>query len=155
MSIVEIAWGLGMLAGGALLGLKKFKVSEVAVINAMYMVMGLMFVFSGILPGSGFWFFAGFTLIGGISVSIYSASFMVVMQKTIDPAVMGRVFSIYGSVTLLPSIFGLLQTGYVADAIGVPNAFIISGTAVTVLGIISFYIPAIRAMIRRPGHIPS
>lgn len=155
MSIVEVAWGLGMLAGGTLLGLKKFKFSEVAVINYMYIVMGLVFVFSGFLPEQGFWFFAGLTLIGGISVSIYSASFMVVMQKTIDPAVMGRVFSIYGSITLLPSIFGLLQTGFIADAIGVPNAFIISGTAVTLLGIVSFFIPAIRAMIMQFRYKPS
>jgi len=146
MSIVEIGWGLGMLAGGALLGVKKLKYNEIMLINATYILLGLTFVFSGILPESGFWFFTGLTLFGGISMAVYSAAFMVVIQKTIDPGVMGRVFSIYGSITLLPSMFGLLQTGFIADAIGVPNAFIISGTAVTLLGILSFFIPAIRVM---------
>jgi DHA3 family macrolide efflux protein-like MFS transporter len=146
MSIVEVAWGIGMLAGGALLGIKKFSFSEIMLINATYIVLGLTFAFSGVLPASGFWFFALLTLCGGVSMSVYAGSFMVVMQKTIDPGVMGRVFSIYGSFTLLPSIFGLLQTGFIADAIGVPNAFIISGTAITILGILSFFIPAIRTM---------
>jgi len=146
MSIVEMAWGIGMLAGGGFLGIKKFNLNEIMLINATYILLGLTFLFSGVLPRSGFWFFTGLTLLGGISMTIYSGSFTVVLQKTIDPAVMGRVFSIYGSVTLLPSMFGLLQTGFIADAIGVPNAFIISGSAITLLGVFSFYAPAIRVM---------
>jgi DHA3 family macrolide efflux protein-like MFS transporter len=146
MSIVEIAWGLGMLAGGALLGIKKIRFSEITLINATFLILGLTFVFSGILPVSGFFFFAGLTLIGGITMALFSASFTVVIQTTVDAAILGRVFSIYGSITLLPSMLGLLQTGYIADAIGVPNAFIISGTALTILGFTAFFIPALKAM---------
>ncbi|MBN2862238.1 MAG: MFS transporter [Bacteroidales bacterium] len=146
MSIVEVAWGLGMLAGGALLGIKKVRISEITLINATFLVLGLTFVFSGILPVSGFFFFAGLTLIGGITMAFFSASFTVVIQTTVDTAILGRVFSIYGSITLLPSMLGLLQTGYIADAIGVPNAFIISGTALTILGFTAFFIPALKAM---------
>jgi len=149
MSIVEVAWGLGMLAGGALLGIKKFKIPEIIIINFTFLVLGLTFLFSGILPESGFWFFAGLTLIGGITMAVYSASFMVVIQTTVDAAVMGRVFSLYGSLTLLPSIFGLLQTGFIADEIGVPNAFVISGSAITILAIAAFFIPALRAMAKQ------
>jgi DHA3 family macrolide efflux protein-like MFS transporter len=146
MSIVEVAWGLGMLAGGALLGIKKLRVSEITLINATFLILGLTFVFSGILPVSGFFFFAGLTLIGGITMAFFSAAFTVVIQTTVDTAKLGRVFSIYGSITLLPSMLGLLQTGYIADAIGVPNAFIISGTALTILGFTAFFIPALKAM---------
>jgi len=146
MSIVEVAWGLGMLAGGALLGIKKIKISEIRIINSTFLVLGLTFLFSGLLPDTGFWFFAGLTLIGGITMAVYSASFMVVIQTTVDTAVMGRVFSIYGSLTLLPSMIGLLQTGFIADSIGVSNAFIISGSAITILGFSAFFIPALRAM---------
>ena len=146
MSIVEVCWGIGMLAGGALLGVRKLKIPEIIIINITFLVLGLTFLFSGILPETGFWFFAGLTLIGGITMAVYSAAFMVVIQTNVDMAVMGRVFSLYGSLTLLPSIFGLLQTGFIADAIGVPNAFIISGSAITLLAICAFFIPALRAM---------
>ena len=146
MSIVEAAWGLGMLAGGALLGIKKIKISEIMIINSTFLVLGLTFLFSGLLPDTGFWFFAGLTLIGGITMAVYSASFMVVIQTTVEAAVMGRVFSIYGSLTLLPSMIGILQTGFIADSIGVSNAFIISGSAITILGFCAFFIPALRAM---------
>lgn len=148
MSMVEVAWGLGMLAGGALLGIKKFRISEITMINATFIVLGLTFALSGVLPVSGFWIFAGLTLIGGVSMSLYSGAFMVVMQTTIDPGMLGRVLSLYGSITLLPAMFGLLQTGFIADSIGVTNAFLISGSLITLLGIGAFFIPAIRAMIR-------
>lgn len=147
MSIIEVAWGVGMLAGGALMGIKRFKMNEIVQINATYILLGLTFVFSGILPVTGFWIFMVLTFFGGISMAVYSAAFMVVMQTTITPAALGRVFSIYGSVTLLPSMIGLLQTGFIADRIGVPNAFLISGLAIVLLGGGSFFIPAIRQMI--------
>ncbi len=146
MSIVEICWGVGMLAGGALLGIKKLKIPEIIIINSTFLVTGLTFLLSGILPETGFHIFAGLTFAGGISMALYSASFMVIIQTNVDMAVMGRVFSLYGSLTLLPSIFGLLQTGYVADAIGVPNAFIISGMAIIMIAVWAFFIPALRSM---------
>ena len=149
MSIVEAAWGLGMLAGGALLGIKKFRISEITMINTTFIVLGLTFALSGVLPVSGFWIFTGLTLIGGITMSLYSGAFMVVMQTTIDPGMLGRVLSLYGSITLLPAMIGLLQTGFIADAIGVPNAFMISGALIILLGIGSFFIPAIRAMMNQ------
>ena len=113
------------------------------------MITGFTFLLSGILPESGFSIFAGLTLAGGISMALYSASFMVVIQTHVDMAVMGRVFSLYGSLTLLPSIFGLLQTGYIADAIGVPNAFIISGSAIILIAVWAFFVPALRSMAAR------
>ncbi len=146
MSIVEVCWGIGMLAGGAFLGIKKLIIPEIVVINLTFLILGLTFLFSGVLPESGFWIFAGLTLIGGITMAIYSAAFMVIIQTTVNTAVMGRVFSIYGSITLLPSMFGLLQTGFIADAIGVPNSFIISGAAIALLAFSAFFIPSLRAM---------
>lgn len=148
MSIVEVAWGIGMLIGGALMGIKKMKIKEVILINAMYVVLGLTFAFSGITPATGFRIFVFLTLLGGISMAVYSSTFMVILQTTIDPAALGRVFSIFGSITLLPSMIGLLQTGFIADQIGVPTAFLISGLLIVLLGLVSFFVPPIMQM----GH---
>ncbi len=149
MSIVEIGWGLGTLTGGALLGIKNYRMNRITIINLTYVLLGLTFALSGMLPPSGFWIFVSLTFFGGISMAVYSGVFMTVMQTTIDPAALGRVFSIYGSLTMLPSMIGLLQTGFIADSIGVPNAFIISGSMIVILGIGSFFIPAIKEMIRK------
>lgn len=147
MSIVEISWGLGMLAGGTLLGFKP-KINRITLINLTFIILGLTFALSGILPENGFWIFVGLTFIGGITLSVYSGTFMTVMQSTIDPGALGRVLSIYGSLTMLPSMIGLLQTGYIAESIGVPLAFVISGSMIVLCGIIAFFIPPIRMLIR-------
>ena len=114
----------------------------------MYILLGLTFVVSGLLPASSYIFFVAITGCGGIAAAIYSGSFTVVLQTTIGPSALGRVFSIYTSMTLLPSMIGLLATGFIADVIGIGNAFIISGTVIGLLGVVAFFMSPIVLMIR-------
>lgn len=146
ISLVEAAWGIGALLGGAFLGIKKFKLNEISLINWMYLLLGLTFCLSGVLPVSGYPLFVGLTAIGGISGSLYMTSFTTVVQTRINPVVMGRVFSFYMSINLLPSMIGLLSTGFLADNIGIGNTFIIGGVLVGIIGVISFFIPSIREL---------
>ncbi len=146
MSIVEIAWGVGMLAGGGLMSLPKFKFNNVMLINAMYVILGLTFVFSGILPEQGFYFFVAFTLIGGVAGAIFWGTFTVLLQTNLHSSVLGRVFSIHNSLIMIPAMLSLMATGYIADNIGITNAFIISGSMLIIIGLLSPLIPAIREM---------
>lgn len=143
VSLVEVSWGGGALLAGALLGLKKYRWNEILLINGMYIALGLTFLFSGLLPVSGFIWFAVLTALGGVCGSMYFATFTTVIQSRIDPGVMGRVFSFYMSFSMLPSMIGLLSTGFLADSIGLGNTFIISGGFLCLIGIISFFIPSL------------
>ena len=143
VSLVEVSWGGGALLAGALLGLKKYRWNEILLINGMYTALGLTFLFSGLLPVSGFIWFAVLTALGGVCGSLYFATFTTVIQSRIDPGVMGRVFSFYMSFSMLPSMIGLLSTGFLADSIGLGNTFIISGGFLCLIGIISFFIPSL------------
>ncbi len=144
MSIVEILWGAGMLTGGALIGIFKFGVNKAVMINYMYMVFGITFLLSGLLPPNGFIWFVVLTAIGGISSAIYNSSFTSLIQIKIKPAMLGRVFSTYSSLTLFPSMLGLLGTGFIADRIGLTTAFIICGIMNLMVGAVSMMIPSIK-----------
>ncbi len=144
MSIVEIFWGAGMLAGGALAGVKKVGFNKALVICYMYLIFGLTFFFSGVLSHNAFVWFVVLTAIGGISSAIYNASFTSLLQIKINPAMLGRVFSTYMSITLFPSMLGLLGTGFIAEHLGLVNAFIICGIINLLIGIISLVIPSIK-----------
>lgn len=146
ISLVEAAWGTGALLGGAFLGMKKFRINEISLINWMYILLGSTFLFSGVLPVSGYPLFVVLTAIGGISGTLYMASFTTVVQTRINPAVMGRVFSFYMSVSMLPSMIGLMSTGFLADTIGIGHTFIIGGVLVGIIGVVSFFIPSIMAL---------
>lgn len=149
MGLVEVAWGVGMLLGGAIVSIKFMKtVNKVVVINLMTILFGSTFWLSGVLPTNAFVIFVILTTIGGISGSVYWSSFIVILQTKIDPAALGRVFSIYDSISLMPTIPGLLATGFIAERIGLLNAFIIAGVATFAVGVIAFFVPPITQL----GH---
>lgn len=144
MSIVEIFWGAGMLAGGALAGINKWDFNKASLINYMYLIFGITFFFSGVLPPSAFVWFVVLTAIGGISSAVYNASFTSLIQIKINPSMLGRVFSTYMSLNMFPAMIGLLGTGFIADRIGLINAFLICGAINFAIGVVSLSIPSIR-----------
>lgn len=144
MSIVEIFWGAGMLAGGALAGINKIDFNKATMINSMYLIFGITFFFSGVLPQSGFVWFVVLTAIGGVSTAFYNSAFTSLLQIKINPSMLGRVFSTYISVTMFPSMIGLLGTGFIADRIGLINAFLICGAINFAIGVISLAIPSVK-----------
>ena len=148
MSLVEIVWGGGALLGGAIMGIRKYRVSRIVLINLMYLVVGLSFLLSGLLPASGFVCFTLLTAAAGISSSVFNASFISVVQSRIDAGVLGRVMSLYYSFGLLPSTLGLLATGFLADEVGITRTFVLAGTVICLLGLCAFCIPSVM----RLGH---
>ncbi|NDV78729.1 MFS transporter [Dysgonomonas sp. 511] len=140
MGLVEVCWGSGMLIGGAIVSLRFMKtVNKIYIINITTILMGLAFWACGLLPASAFIVFVVITTIGGVVSSIYWGTFVVILQTRIDPAALGRVFSIYDSISLLPTIPGLLATGFIAEKIGLLNAFIVAGIATLIVGILAFF----------------
>lgn len=146
MSVIEMVWGIGMLVGGSVLGIFKPTIRKVVMINLMHIVLGISLSLSGIIPSNMFWLFVGLTTIGGISATVYNASFMTVLQEEVRPEVMGRVFSLYFSIAIIPTVIGLLGTGWAADLFGVNNIFIALGVIIAVIGVISFFNRAIMAL---------
>src|SRR5690606_16872377 len=143
MSIIEVSWGIGMLVGGGLLGIFKPAINKVIILNCMHLLLGISLASSCLLPNEGFVLFVILTGIGGVAASIFHASFTTIIQEKVDPAMMGRIFSMYFSIALLPSMIGLLGTGFIADYIGISNTFVILGSVIGIIGILSFFVPAL------------
>lgn len=153
MSVIEIVWGVGMLAGGGLLGVFKPAFNKVLIINSMHILLGITLAFSGILPADGFILFVVLTTLGGVAGSVYHATFTTIIQEKVSPVMLGRVFSMFFSIALLPSIIGLLSTGFIADYIGISRTFVILGSVIGVIGIVSFFVPALMKLdIKQTTH---
>lgn len=141
MGLIEIVWGGGMLIGGIVLGFFKVGISKVVLVNSMYILLGLTLFLSGIFPTEWFIGFILATVIGGIGLSVYYACFTAIVQIAVKPEMLGRVFSLYYSLAVLPSIIGLLFTGQIAENVGVNNTFVISGCLAIAVGFLSFFSP--------------
>lgn len=89
----------------------------------------------------------------GAAYSVESATFTTIVQEKVNPEVLGRVFSMYFSLILLPSMIGLFSTGFLVEAIGINQTFIILGILTTVVGGLSFMIPALMALDKKDNKI--
>ena len=120
------------------MGIKIYKVNRVGLINWMYLALGAAFLFSGVLTPNGFVWFAILTAISGVSGAVYNSAFTGLIQTIIDPNALGRVFSLFYAVALIPAMLGLIGIGFIADSIGLNNSFIISGIIIIITGILAF-----------------
>jgi len=149
VSLIEILWGVGALLGGAIMGVRVYRINRVILVNLMYILLGLTFLFSGIVSSNGFVVFAVMTGIGGISGAVYNSAFTGLLQTNIRPDALGRVFSMFYTFSLLPSLIGLIGIGFFADSLGVATSFITCGLIVIAIGIIAFATPSALRVDRR------
>ncbi len=153
VSIVEAAWGVGALIGGAIMGMKIYRINKVILINCMYVLIGLTFFFSGILSHNGFVYFAILTAIGGISGAVYNSAFTALVQTNIEASALGRVFSMFYAVGIFPSLIGLVGIGFFADSLGLTTSFIVCGAILVLLGFLAFAVPSALQIDKRESKI--
>lgn len=146
MGLIEMIWGLGALAGGIVLAVKRIKINDVLLINAAYVLLGIYLVITGFLPANGYVAFAALTVIGGISLSVCNALFVAIIQRSIAPDILGRVFSVFFSLTLLPSMAGISLFGFWAESVGITTVFVAGGLIIGVAGVVSLFVPSIRGL---------
>lgn len=146
VSITEIAYAAGMLAGGLLLGLLGGFQKRIKLMAGSIFLMGLSLTVSGILPSSGFVIFVLCCTTMGLSVPFYSGIQMAFFQEKIKPEYLGRVFSLTGSIISLAMPMGLILSGLFADRIGVNHWFLISGILIIGIAILCSLIPVIRLL---------
>ncbi len=146
VSITEIAYAAGMLAGGLLLGLLGGFRKRIMLMVTSVFLMGLSLTISGILPSSGFIVFVLCCMIMGLSVPFYSGIQMALFQEKIKPEYLGRVFSLAGSIISLAMPVGLILAGFFADRIGVNHWFLMSGILIIAITILCSLLPVIRKL---------
>jgi DHA3 family macrolide efflux protein-like MFS transporter len=146
VSLIEVTFALGMLAGGLVLGLLGTLGKRNLLIAASIAVMGLVLVVSGLLPPSGFLVFAASCLVMGFAAPFYAGVQTALIQEKIQPQVLGRVFSLIGSVQGFAMPLGLMLSGLLADGIGVSRWFFVSGVLLLLVALLAFLLPSLREL---------
>ncbi|MRI82715.1 macrolide efflux MFS transporter Mef(A) [Aerococcaceae bacterium DSM 109653] len=146
ISITEIAYASGMMAGGLILGLFGNYQKRILLITASIFMKGISLTISGLLPPSGFLIFVVCCAIMGLSVPFYSGVQTALFQEKIKPEYLGRVFSLTGSIMSLAMPIGLILSGFFADRIGVNHWFLLSGILIICIAIVCPMITEIRKL---------
>lgn len=140
--LIEAIWSVGALVGGAVMGAKVYNVNHVTLLNWTYIALGVFFLLSGLLPPSGFVYFAVLTTLSGVVGAVFYSAFTGLVQKNIDAAALGRVFSMYNTISLIPGMLGLVGIGFFADTLGLTTSFVACGFIIVLIGIVAFLTPS-------------
>ncbi len=145
---IEFAFGAGMAAGSLAIGALTSRFAAVRLIQVGIVVIGALLAASGLLPATAFWAFVVLCVLMGLSVPVFSAPLTAMFQLLIEPSRLGRVMSLYMTITMLVSPVGLMFAGPLAERTGVASWFAISGALIAVTGLAILAIPAVRVLDR-------
>jgi DHA3 family macrolide efflux protein-like MFS transporter len=145
-SLVEAVWGVGMIVGSVALFAWGGGRRLVRLILISGFAVGLAIVGCGLLPPSGF---VWFVVLGGviaISVSLFSGPVLPIMQKRIPEEKLGRVTSLFITLSTLTGPLGLLVAGFGAQQLGLTRWFIVAGALLCLAMIGVSFSKAIRSL---------
>jgi DHA3 family macrolide efflux protein-like MFS transporter len=125
LTAIEIGFSIGMTLGGVAISVwGGFKNKIHTMILACFAFGVTTFLF-GVVPN--FWVYLGVMLLCGISVPLFNTPTQSIMQSKLDPAVMGRVFSVAMMINGLAMPIGMLLFGPLGDVVKIEFLLIVTG----------------------------
>ena len=151
LSWVESMMGIGMLVGGALLGVwggfnRKILTSMVGLMG-----MGLGTLLLAFVPSTAMPLAVGGALLVGLMSPITMGPFFAIVQSTVEPDMQARIFSLLSSVGGAMAPLGLMIAGPVADRAGIQAWFLLGGLLCILMAVTGLFIPAVMNIEKKCG----
>lgn len=140
LTVLELAFGVGMVLGGALMALLANKIDRIAAIIGTSILFGILAIALGFTVNL-IVFYVLFFLIG-LAVPAFSTSAMTLLQETVEPERQGRVFGFVGIVMAVAMPLGMSILGPLADVVSVEILMIVTGAATVLIAALAVLLPA-------------
>lgn len=140
LTIFELAFGLGMVAGGALIAVFASKVDRLGMIVGTSIFFGFLNVGLGFTTNLVLFYIVIFLM--GLAVPAFSTSAMTLLQETVEPERQGRVFGFLGIIMAVAMPIGMAFLGPLADVMPVETLLVVSGILTMVIVIVAVVLPA-------------
>lgn len=149
LTVNELAFSVGMVLGGALLAWWGGLSDRVLMLSVATVVFGGLTVGLGLAPV--LWLFFALMFLVGLCVPFFWTTANTLLQETVEPDFLGRVFGVLGIVMSLAMPVGMLVFGPLADVVPL-DMLLIAGGAVTVLvGIVVLAHPPVDRHASKPA----
>lgn len=140
---VESAMGIGVIAGGALLGVwggfqRKILTSMLGLVG-----MGIGTLLLALAPSSALPLAIGSALFFGIMNPLTMGPFFAIIQSTVEPDMQARILTLLSSVGGGMAPLGLIIAGPVSDRFGIQAWFLLGGSLCVLMGIAGLFIPTV------------
>jgi len=141
---LQSAFGFGVAAGGALLGIWGGFKKRMTTALASLFLQGVGFAAVGLVPTNGFaWAVAAMGLVGLMN-PVCTGSLFAIVQSTVPHEMQGRIMSLLISLSSVAAPLGLAAAGPLADRYGIGIWFLIAGIVMIAVAILSALAPAVR-----------
>jgi MFS transporter, DHA3 family, macrolide efflux protein len=146
LTLLELAFSIGMLLGGVAVSTVLAKRSRIRMIVLSSFGFGAFSLGLGLAPA--LWAFYLLMFLFGAMIPLFSAPFMTLVQEAVPAEKQGRVFSYVTIVMALSFPLGMVAFGPIADAAGVRALLVGTGVlAIAVTGV-AVLLPSGRSAIR-------
>jgi DHA3 family macrolide efflux protein-like MFS transporter len=140
---MESAWGIGVVVGGLVLsGWGGFRRRILTTLMGL-VGMGVGVLVLGLVPPEGFVLALVAMFFAGTMNPITNGPVFAIIQARVAPELQGRVFTTIGSIASAMMPLGTAVAGPVADWLGVRVWFLVGGAVCALMGVVSFFVPAI------------
>jgi DHA3 family macrolide efflux protein-like MFS transporter len=153
VTVLEVAFSVGMIIGGVLMGTVLAKRSAMGLILFASFGFAAFTIALGLSPN--LWVFYVFMFAFGLLVPLFSAPFMTIIQETVTPEMHGRVFSYVGIVMALATPLGMVVFGPLADVISVQVLLVIAGAVMIAVMSVEVVLPSGRAALAATRSVAS
>lgn len=146
LAVMQMLLSIGTMLGGILVATLFAKSSRIGLLLGSAYAVAAFTVALGLSPN--LWLYYLFTFLFGLAVPAFSAPFMTLIQQTVAPGMLGRVFSYVSIAMTLSTPAGVIIFGPLADVVRLQGLLISSGTALIVVLTLATALPSGRAVIR-------
>ena len=143
-SISEIVFSVGFMMGSVVLSAWGGTKNRVYTVFGSYMLMAISLLVVGILPTSGFWFFAVCCFLIGFSGPFYWGTYTPIIQTHFKGEYLGRVLTLTGCFRYFFGPIGLGVESILSEYFGINSWFMVGGVLVLISAILLLAVPAIR-----------
>jgi DHA3 family macrolide efflux protein-like MFS transporter len=133
LTAIQVAMSIGMMAGGIVIGAWGGFKNRVFTLAFACVLFGMEA--AGLGLSKNFVLYAGIMAAIGLTMPMYGASSMALLQSSVSTAFMGRIISVYGMVSGTMFPLGMLIFGPISDTRSMDFIFIGTGIVLALLSI--------------------
>ncbi|MDQ6421254.1 MFS transporter [Paenibacillus sp. LHD-117] len=133
LTAIEIAFSVGMMAGGALIASWGGFRNKVYTMTFATLMMGVCTLALGMIPV--FWIYLAVMAVFGVTMPVFSTPSTVMLQEKVDSNYLGRIFGVFGMISTSMMPIGMLIFGPLADAIEIEWLLIGTGLLIVILSL--------------------
>lgn len=133
LTVIEMAFAVGMMLGGVLVGVWGTRTRRVTTMGVAVVALGVLTVALG-LPVS-FVLYNVWMFLSGLFLPFMSTPAMTMIQLSVEERFMGRVYSILMMVSVAAMPLGMAVMGPFADTVSVEFLLVATGSVMTLTGV--------------------